>query len=73
MKVSYWRFGSVGSFAYQGSVGNDGSMIVRLYWFCALRLIRVSNRVAVLSPLLWLDWQDVKEVVRNAGAPGRSA
>src|ERR1700722_2192045 len=36
MKVSYWIAGLVGLFAYQGSTGNDGSTIVRLYLFCAL-------------------------------------
>ena len=41
MKVSYWIFGSVGLSAYHGSVPNVGSIIVRLYWFCALSPIRV--------------------------------
>ena len=31
MKVSYWRLGSFGLFAYHGSIANEGSMIVRLY------------------------------------------
>ena len=30
------QLGSVGLSAYQGSAGNEGSMTVRLYWFCAL-------------------------------------
>src|SRR5947209_5276033 len=32
MKVSYRRLGSFGLSAYQGSIANEGSMIVRLYW-----------------------------------------
>src|SRR5215469_12768018 len=43
MKVSYWTLGLSGLFAYHGSIANDGSMIVRLYWFCALRLSKVSS------------------------------
>ena len=43
MKVSYWTFGSMGLSAYQGSIPNEGSMIVRLYWSCASSACRVCS------------------------------
>src|SRR5690348_3415551 len=43
MKVSYCRRGSFGLFAYHESIPNVGSMIVTLYWFCALADCSVAS------------------------------
>ena len=67
MKVSYWRFGSLGLSAYQGSMANDGSMIVRLYWFLCVEAAQGLESVAVERSQLRLNREDVEEVVGDAG------